>query len=65
MNPAGWVNDPKVQAAIARVWQACLARELPMGIFANDAAGAWQAPDQGFALEGGRSRQRTTILIAL
>jgi 2-dehydro-3-deoxyglucarate aldolase len=50
MGRAGRVDDPEVQAAIARVRQVCLARKYPMGIFANDAAGARQALDQGFTL---------------
>jgi 2-keto-3-deoxy-L-rhamnonate aldolase RhmA len=50
MGRAGRVDDPEVQAAIARVRQVCLVRKYPMGIFANDAAGARQALDQGFTL---------------
>jgi 2-dehydro-3-deoxyglucarate aldolase len=50
MGRAGRVDDPEVQAAIARVRQVCTARKYPMGIFANDAAGARQALDQGFTL---------------
>jgi 2-dehydro-3-deoxyglucarate aldolase len=50
MGRAGRVDDPEVQAAIARVRQVCTARKYPIGIFANDAAGARQALDQGFTL---------------
>jgi 2-keto-3-deoxy-L-rhamnonate aldolase RhmA len=50
MGRAGQITDPEVQAAIARVRTVCLARKYPMGIFANDAAGARQALDQGFTL---------------
>ena len=50
MGRAGQITDPEVQGAIARVRRVCLDRRYPMGIFANDAAGARQALDQGFTL---------------
>jgi 2-keto-3-deoxy-L-rhamnonate aldolase RhmA len=50
MSRAGRIADTEVQEAIAQVRKSCLARNYPMGIFANDAAGARQALDQGFTL---------------
>jgi 4-hydroxy-2-oxoheptanedioate aldolase len=50
MGRAGRITDPEVQAAIARVRKACLARKYPMGIFANDGAAARQALENGFTL---------------
>jgi 2-keto-3-deoxy-L-rhamnonate aldolase RhmA len=50
MGRAGQITDPEVQGAIARVRKVCLARNYPMGIFANDGAAARRALEDGFPL---------------
>jgi 2-dehydro-3-deoxyglucarate aldolase/4-hydroxy-2-oxoheptanedioate aldolase len=48
----GQTTDPKVQEAIARIGDACTARNVPSGIFARDAEGVRRAAEQGFSLLG-------------
>jgi 2-dehydro-3-deoxyglucarate aldolase len=48
----GQTADPNVQEAIARIRDACAARNIPAGIFARNAEGVRRAAEQGFSLLG-------------
>lgn len=55
MGMMGQVDSPEVQAAIARVRQACLARKMPLGIFAVTGSRARDYAAEGFTLLAGSS----------
>jgi 2-dehydro-3-deoxyglucarate aldolase/4-hydroxy-2-oxoheptanedioate aldolase len=48
VNRPGQVTDPEVQAAIARVKQACATKQIPISIFAGNVAAARQALNDGY-----------------
>jgi 2-keto-3-deoxy-L-rhamnonate aldolase RhmA len=52
MGLIGQVNHAEVQAAIESVRLACLARRMPLGIFAGSAKKAVEYARQGFSLVG-------------
>ena len=50
MNLSGQIDHPQVQAALTHIRQACQARNMPVGIFSVNAAGARAYQDQGYTL---------------
>ena len=50
MGKIGQVDCSEVQQAIARVRQTCLAKNIPLGIFAQDSRAALLAQNQGYRL---------------
>jgi 2-keto-3-deoxy-L-rhamnonate aldolase RhmA len=50
MGKTGAVSDPEVQAAISQVKSTCVARGVPVGIFARDVAAAKRVIADGFTL---------------
>ena len=48
----GQVNHPDVQKAIGSVKEACLNKNIPVGIFTTDSQGALSAKKAGYGLIG-------------
>lgn len=52
MGLTGQVNHPDVQKAIGSVKEACLNKNIPVGIFTTDSKGALSAKQAGYSLLG-------------